>query len=261
MWNRCYGSISSIRLVKNALLLAKELDNRRQIRKRMLFYSQFAAKGELCFDIGANIGNRTAILAKLGCKVVAVEPQKECFNMLVKKFGKNNQVTLLKKAVAEKAGRKELYTCPADAISSTSKEWIEAVNKSGRYAGFMWNRKETVFATTLDALISEFGMPAFCKIDVEGSESDVLKGLSRPIPCISFEFSYDYLAAAVKCAQRLAKLGRPRFNYSAGESMLLALNEWVDEKQIVRLLKNLNLPKSVVWGDVYARFGKIGGSK
>ncbi|MCK4784435.1 MAG: FkbM family methyltransferase [Desulfobacteraceae bacterium] len=30
--------------------------------------------------------------------------------------------------------------------------------------------------------------PAFCKIDVEGDEFDVLQGLSRPIKAISFEF-------------------------------------------------------------------------
>jgi len=42
---------------------------------------------------------------------------------------------------------------------------------------------------TLDAAtIETFGKPFYCKIDVEGWELDVLKGLSQPIPLISFEF-------------------------------------------------------------------------
>lgn len=255
-WNQLYGLTNSIKPLKLGIHMAKELDNLRQRKKRLMFYSQFLSKGDLCFDIGANTGNRTAIFAELGCKVVAVEPQEECLRQLMKKFGKNKRVTLVKKAVAEKTGKKELYICHADAISSTSKDWIEAVKRSGRYVGFKWSRKETVATTTLDELIKEFGKPAFCKIDVEGSELSVLNGLTKPIRHLSFEFSTDYMPAATKSIHYLSKLGQPLFNYSAGESMKLALNEWVDARQIIRSLKHFH-PR-VVWGDVYVWFSGTG---
>ena len=35
----------------------------------------------------------------------------------------------------------------------------------------------------------EFGKPAFCKIDVEGYEYKVIKGLSEPLNTVSFEFT------------------------------------------------------------------------
>jgi FkbM family methyltransferase len=40
---------------------------------------------------------------------------------------------------------------------------------------------EDVLVTTLDDLINEYGEPALVKIDTEGSDHLVLRGLSRPI--------------------------------------------------------------------------------
>ncbi len=252
-WNALYQKANATMPTKWLVHLAKEIANRANRRKRMQFYAQFLNSGDLCFDIGANTGNRTAVFAELGCKVVAIEPQEECFARLRKKFGKNRQVTLVKKAVAKKAGKTELYTCHADAISSTSKGWIEAMKKSGRYDGFEWSGKETAQATTLDELIKRFGKPEFCKIDVEGAELGVLRGLSRPVRHISFEFSTDYLPAALNCISCLADLGKARFNYSVGESMHLALAEWVDAKKIIGAITSLR-DKGPAWGDIYAQF-------
>ncbi len=42
-----------------------------------------------------------------------------------------------------------------------------------------------------------------------------------------------------------------RFNYSAGESMSLALSEWVGAEEIAGLLESFTDPDE--WGDVYAR--------
>ena len=56
---------------------------RRLFRKRMrdreterlaLFYGGFVRKGDVAFDVGANLGNRLRVFRRLGCKVVAVEP-------------------------------------------------------------------------------------------------------------------------------------------------------------------------------------------
>jgi len=238
--------------MKQIVYLIKELNNQQHKKKRIKFYSNFIKKGDLCFDIGANIGNRTAIFVELGCKVIAVEPQRESFNYLKKKFGSNQKVQLVNKAADEKTGQRDIFICDADAISSMSEEWISAVNKSGRYAGFKWNRKAKIDATTLDVLIKKFGMPVFCKIDVEGSELAVLKGLSKPIRHISFEFSQDYIPSTVKSLQYLNKLGKVKFNYSAGESMKLALNDWVDSKRMIEILKSF--PDKLAWGDIYAKF-------
>ena len=41
---------------------------------------------------------------------------------------------------------------------------------------------------TLDAAIEHYGVPAYCKIDVEGWEFEVLRGLSQAVDLISLEF-------------------------------------------------------------------------
>ena len=60
-------------------------NEQREIRQRKEFYSYFINAGDVVFDIGANIGNRTQIFSELGARVVAVEPQSKCVTILKKK--------------------------------------------------------------------------------------------------------------------------------------------------------------------------------
>ena len=45
----------------------------RQTQKMKSFYSHFIGKGDLCFDVGANLGNRAEVFLALGATVVAIE--------------------------------------------------------------------------------------------------------------------------------------------------------------------------------------------
>jgi len=134
--------------------------------QRMLeFYERFLSPGDLCFDVGANIGNRVKIFLQLGARVVAVEPQRECARVLEAVFGHHPQFTLVEKALGETEGHAEMMIGDADATSSLSKEWIAVVVKSGRFADLRWGRARTVAMTTLDQLVAEYGTPAFVKIE------------------------------------------------------------------------------------------------
>ena len=44
-----------------------------RLRGMTSFYGELVSKGDLCFDIGAHLGNRAYVLANLGCEVIAVE--------------------------------------------------------------------------------------------------------------------------------------------------------------------------------------------
>jgi hypothetical protein len=104
--------------------------------------------------------------------------------------------------------------------------------------------------TTLDALIDRYGTPAFCKIDVEGYEEAVLRGLSRPIPAVSIEFTPEYLDSTERTLTSLVDLGAYRFNYSVGESLVLAEKRWLERDDVLARLRTFG-PRS--FGDVYAR--------
>jgi FkbM family methyltransferase len=221
-------------------------------REMLTFYSRFVGKGDLCFDVGANLGNRTDIFVELGATVVAIEPQDTCVKQLRAKYYDDDRVVILQTALADREGEAELMISTAHTISSLSKEWIDSVKRSGRFSAYRWDRTALVPVTTLDRLIEQHGEPSFCKIDVEGFEFQVLKGLSQPIRTISFEFIPEFLDAAIKSIRHLTSLGGVQFNYSVGESMRLTLPKWTAPDEMCQVL--IDLPDKAVFGDVYAAF-------
>jgi FkbM family methyltransferase len=226
---------------------------RTEAARRQGFYARFVNNNDLTFDVGANIGNRTSVFLCLGATVVAVEPQRACFCRLQEQFGSNSHVHLLNVALGAEEGMAEMNVSEGDVLSSLSSEWIAAVKESGRFGVNKWERKEAVRVTTLDALVSRYGTPAFIKIDVEGYEHQVLLGLSRAVRQLSFEFTPEYLTSTFACIDHLMSLGAVEYNYSLNESMQFSHSQWTDSEKIKRLLQRYSTDH-YVFGDVYARF-------
>jgi FkbM family methyltransferase len=221
-------------------------------RQMTQFYSQFVSAGDLCFDVGANIGNRVKIFLKLGARVIAIEPQAECASALRKVYRGDRRVTVIQKALGESICHADMMIGNRSVVSSMSPEWIQSLTKSGRLTGDTWDRRQSVSVTTLDTLIEQEGVPAFIKIDVEGFEYHVMMGLSRPPKALSFEFHPEFMEVPLKCAERLRQMGAVCWNYSLGESMQLALEHWVASEEIVPILMRIRA-EGKSYGDLYAR--------
>ena len=225
--------------------------------KRLSFYSTFIKSRDICFDIGANIGNRTKIFLKIvgpDGKVVSVEPQDFCMKVLKNAFAGHPNVYLENTALGEAPGEAEIAISNETTVSSMSSEWIESVKNSKRFGSEIeWNQRQKVRITTLDHLIERHGEPNFIKIDVEGYEKEVLSGLSRKIStCFSLEFTPEFLDSTFDCLNHLTKLGAITCNYSIGESMSLKLEKWVSAEEIRdALLHYENDPR--FFGDIYIR--------
>jgi FkbM family methyltransferase len=223
----------------------------KQDKNKLLFYYRFIKPGDLCFDVGANIGNRTKVFSQLGASVVAVEPQVECVEKLKTLFKNDKRVMIVNKAVGDTVGTAEIFISDMTVLSSLSKEWIEAVKSSGRFGENKWDQKFIVSVTTLDNLIEQYGTPAFIKIDVEGFEYQVLKGLTRPVKFISLEFTPEIIDSALCCVDYLSELGNIRLNYSLGESMTLSLKKWVSPQKLKEILVEYKGDHKI-FGDIYA---------
>ena len=117
-------------------------------------------KGEVVFDIGANIGFYTLLFSKLvgeNGKVYAFEPDPETFSLLKRNIGENNinNVVLINKAVSNKEEKIDFY--------------ILESNTSGN----------SVFKENLDKVASKSIKVDFVKLDIEGSELKALQGMSK----------------------------------------------------------------------------------
>src|SRR5258707_14119945 len=191
---------------------------REELYKRQVFYHQFVKKNDLCFDVGANVGNRIIPLLKIGARVVAIEPQKVCYEYLKFRFG--NRIILITKGLGAEVGTKQFHISNLSITSSFSDEWISAV-KNGRFKNSQWDKTVDVEMTTLDNLISKHGVPAFIKIDVEGYELEVLRGLTKPIKMISFEYTVpEQTHKITDCIKRVETFTPGVLcNYSIGEDM------------------------------------------
>jgi FkbM family methyltransferase len=200
----------------------------------------------LVFDIGANIGEKSAVMRAKGARVVCFEPQPQCAAELRRRFHDDPGVTVVEMALGRSPGRATLSICDdANAISTLSDDW-----KQGRFKEFAWSRQVDVEVNTLDWAIAKFGRPDYCKIDVEGYELQVLLGLSSPVPLISFEFTKEFEDRAASCVHRLEELGFAKFNVSYGESRTLKLTQFCAATELLAELSRARSP--LTWGDIYA---------
>jgi FkbM family methyltransferase len=228
-----------------------------RVRRLSRFYAPFIRPGDLCFDVGAHVGNRVAAWLRLGGRVVAVEPQPYLLAWLARRYGRSPAVALVAAAVGAAPGTAVLRNDPRNpTVASLSDSWIAAVSRDAGFATVRWRAAAPVALTTLDALIDDHGRPALCKIDVEGYEAEALRGLSRPLPVISFEYIPATIDIAQACLERLASLGEYEFNWFPGESHRWASPVWLTRREMAARLDLLAGGRAS--GDVFARLASIG---
>lgn len=146
-----------------------------------------------------------------------------------------------------------LYPEEGSQIASMSKEWIRQVERTARFEG-SWNHSIEVGLTTLDALVDQYGMPAFCKIDVEGFEPEVLKGLSKPVRMLSFEYTPENSGHARACIDRLSAIGTYEFNIAIHHVYQLHFTQWLGSAEAILRFEDYSRDRELVCGgDVYCR--------
>jgi FkbM family methyltransferase len=213
-------------------------DRNRKLHQKLL--AEFVRSGDLVFDVGANIGDRSSAMAALGANVVAFEPQPSCVQEIRARCGK--QVTVVATAVGSVAGEAKLYLAPSSPLASLKPGW-----ESVRAVGTL-----TVPVITLDQAIAKYGIPTFCKIDVEGFESEVLRGLNTPVRSLSFEYHFteDGHKAVAECIDLISRLGRYEFNL-VGSNNATWLSSWSDKTHFLSSFRET--AKSHYYGDIFAR--------
>lgn len=192
----------------------------------------------LFFDIGANRGDATLAALQKGYDVVAVEPAPRVFSQLIKNFIYNPRVTPLRYAISDSDYELvEFYECVEDGLSTLNKDWL--TNESMPYAG---KEYRTIKATTItvDTLADKFGTPDLIKIDVEGAEWNVLRGMKRKYPKVALEWTFETLNEHEKQMDYMYQLGYTRV---APQYIVNHLDEPADWF----MLENNNDKQMLIW--------------
>jgi hypothetical protein len=83
-------------------------------------YGEFVRSGDLVFDVGAHVGDRTACFRRLGARVVAVEPQPLLVRTLKILYGRDRAVAIEPVAVGRDAGTLAFRLNPDNPTVSTA---------------------------------------------------------------------------------------------------------------------------------------------
>jgi FkbM family methyltransferase len=190
---------------------------------------------DLIFDIGANQGYKTDIFFRLCARVVAVEPDKTCQEILKQKFLKHRfkkrALTVVDSAVSDRSSVTTMWIDePASAKNTLSQKWAETLRTDNTRFGhrLVFRQRTSIETVTIEQLIALHGLPFFVKIDVEGHELSVLRGMQQPVPYLSFEINLpEFRAEGIECVRVLEGLAPGgEFNYTPDCRKGLVLNQW-----------------------------------
>lgn len=215
--------------------------------RKKRFYSNLIVKNNLCFDIGANVGNKSKLFLSLGAKVIAFEPQSSCAQKLDKLKDINKNFDFKTIGVGEITEVKTLHLGSHSEVSSFSEKFMNYFKNDTIY----WKDTEDVHISTLNAIITKYGIPDYCKIDAEGYEQKILKNLTTPIRIIELEFTSGFMEETTKIIDKLSSLGITRWNYNLNEKPKFELSKWVSSDQIITVLRTL--PKQRLHGNLFVK--------
>lgn len=207
-------------------------------------------RGDLIFDVGANEGLKTDLFLRMGARVIAIEPDETNQLILRERFVKlriaPKPVVIVGKAVSDKnTGESMWIDGPGSAVNTLSHKWATTLKENKErhtygHCGLDFVQRKAVETTTLEDLVAAYGCPLFIKIDVEGYELNVIRGLRRAVPYLSFEVNLpEFRPEGLQCVALLAELaGDGQFNYAVDCERGLALEQWLSASEFLRVLEH-----------------------
>ena len=126
-------------------------------------------------------------------------------------------------------------------MNTLNAKWAETLEKDPARFGrtFEFREKRQVETITLEQLISTYGLPFYIKIDVEGYEPNVLKGLQTAVPYLSFEVNLpDFRSEGEQCIARLREIAANGvFNCAVGDRLMFS--DWMSHHEFAKVFPQI----------------------
>jgi FkbM family methyltransferase len=203
--------------------------------------------------VGANKGWKSDTFERLGREVIAIEPDATNAVYMRRRFLKK-PVRVLQMAVSKQNGKATFFVEESgSAFNTLSEKWVRTLEdkEATRFSTVCdFNASVVVELVTLDELIERYGRPAYIKIDIEGAEVDAIRGLSVPVPLLSFELNLpEFSEEGLQSLELLHDLaGDVVFNWSASCEQGFEMDHWQPYLRFRDFLENT----SVRYMEVYA---------
>lgn len=206
----------------------------------------------LLFDIGANRGDAVLAGLQYGYKVIAVEAAPRVYKELVKNFIYNPNVVPLCMAVSDKDGERiKFYEAEEDGLSTMNEEWLTADNMPYQGKPYRTIEANTI---TVDTLAKEYGEPDLIKVDVEGAEWSVLRGMTRKYGKLTMEWTFETIKEHEAQMDYMFSLGYCKYAPQFIVNHLEEPDDWYD-------LKENNQNELIIWHQIWSDWWIEGGWK
>ena len=215
-------------------------------KEEFSFYKKFLQshpyKNDLIFDVGANMGRKSFIFVKLTKQVIAFEPSEKLFLFLKSRFQQEN-VLIFNCALGNRVSTSDLFIVEGnEAYNSLNKKHIQST-ATKRGVATKDNVKLTkVKVDILENFIQKYGKPKYIKIDVEGHEYEVLKGLKTPVPLLSFEANLpEFRSEAIDAISYLRTISYNKYSFNFTEEFSWIFKDFVSANEAVNFLTGTSL--------------------
>ena len=188
----------------------------------MSFLLHYLQEDDLFFDIGANVGVYTVLASKIKkARTVSIEPLPRTYERLSDNIAINRLNNVVSKNIGLSHEQSKLYfTTDMDTMNGVA-TLIDSSTKE-------------IDVDTLDNLYIEYGAPKVIKIDVEGYETNVLKGGKKLLENENLEViilelngngrKYGFDDDSIH--NSLNQLGFNSFTYNPSDRKLIPLNKY-----------------------------------
>lgn len=202
----------------------------------------------LIFDIGANVGQFTAACIKKypNAKIISIEANPNLISIL-RKFESNN-VIVLNNAVSDKSDEMiDFYISNMNVLSTAHTDWMTKSRFTGKAK---WADPIKVKTINLDDLIKIYGNPDLIKIDVEGYEYTVMKGLTSKQKDICFEWAEEEYDNINKSCEYLESLGYKNFGFIYKDAYLVKPDNFKSWRKL-EIHQDIDVKRKNKWGMIW----------